>query len=578
MSKRDEMRSRCFNSSYERGTALVMALLTLALLMAIAMGISLTAISELGVSNTYATQVIAFQAAEAGLNHAASLTSNYTGADFTSLLALRGSINPDYLTGNNPFTSANAAYFASGAEMIDDNTGGNGHELKDASGSSIPGRPTYTVSLIDDEPVTSPLPPRVPNFTPAGTWEDGDPSKDTNNRVVVYSTGRYGNASVTLEGWIGFVPYPALVAQNDITVDGNAQIQGTYGGVHSNNNLNVGGSASIAQSATATGNFTLSNSATVGGFSGGGQPPLNIPKFVTTDPLTPGGTKTSPRIQDYIIQKADVILLDPYFADGADRNLAGNNAATVRVRNLADRLGIPSSYYSNFASAIDGNPGGNVDQTQPEAVGINRVGNAITFTRNTTNLAAYGWSYSNGKWSIPSNSTGASGHTFYIVGLDNYNPSNPSASTPNGGNVKITGNAGSLSSPIQATILATGSIEIAGNPYLTANLQQLQTPELPPFVKVNILMVAVEDIKITGDVGAGSGIIKFSGISYAGEQVYLSGNGEIHGQVIAQGNQNVPNSPVDQPFNEVTGSFTLDFNGGQAVGKIKLISWRQIKR
>ena len=112
----------------------------------------------------------------------------------------------------------------------------------------------------------------------------------------------------------------------------------------------------------------------------------------------------------------------------------------------------------------------------------------------------------------------------------------------------------------------------------------MRTPELPPFVSVNILMAAVEDLKINGDVGAGSGTIRFSGICFSGEQVYLSGNGEIKGQVLALNNPNVVGtngsnrSPVNRDDNEVTGSFTLDFNGGRAVGRISLMSWRQIKQ
>jgi len=124
---------------------------------------------------------------------------------------------------------------------------------------------------------------------------------------------------------------------------------------------------------------------------------------------------------------------------------------------------------------------------------------------------------------------------------------------------------------------------VSGNPYLTANLQNLKTKELPPFVSVNILLAAVEDLQINGDVGAGSGIIRFSGICYAGEQIYLSGNGEIQGQVLALNNPNVVgtngsnSSPVNRDDNEVTGSFVLNFNGGRSVGKISLMSWRQIK-
>ena len=45
----------------EHGAALVTVLLMLALLLAMAMGTSLTAISELGVSNTYGTQTVALE-------------------------------------------------------------------------------------------------------------------------------------------------------------------------------------------------------------------------------------------------------------------------------------------------------------------------------------------------------------------------------------------------------------------------------------------------------------------------------------------------------------------------------------
>ena len=569
----------------ESGAALVMALLITALVLALTMGMSMTAVSELGVSTTYANQTQAFQAAEAGLYHSVNLTRNYIGsgpttAGFTDLLAERGTVSTNYLAGNNPFT--NPARFAAGCVMITD--GDSGHALLSASVDlagnqlAVPGV-HYRVHVVDDEESSSAATVKIPNFSPSIAWEDGNEATDTNNRVVAYSTGTYGSSSVTLEGWIGFVPYPALVAQRDVTVDGNAQIQGAYGGVHSNEDLTVSGSADIEQTATAVGTGTFSTSGTIGGFHAGGQTPLYIPRFVTEPTAT-----SSPHLQDYIVQQADVILLDPGFANGATRDLTGNSDPTVRLRKLADSLAVPSSQYSAFASAIDSNASGNVDQTGAEAVGIDRSTNPISFTRVTTNLSTYGWNYSGGNWNIPSNSTGANGHTFYVVGLDNYNLANPGASPQNGGNVDVQGNAGSLAAPIQATILCTGSITISGNPYLQANLQNLRTPELPPFVTVNILMAAVEDLKLNGDVGAGSGIIRFSGICYAGEQVYLSGNGEIKGQVLALNNPNVVGtngsnqSPVNRDDNEVTGSFTLDFNGGKAVGKISLMSWRQIKQ
>ena len=129
----------------ERGAALIIALLTLALLLALTMGISLTAISEIGVSNTYGTQTIALQAAEGGLNHAASLVMNYippansTNPGFSDLLLLRPASRPfaetNYLSDSyNPFVTANAAWFTAGAEMIinEDPNGNRGYQLRSA--------------------------------------------------------------------------------------------------------------------------------------------------------------------------------------------------------------------------------------------------------------------------------------------------------------------------------------------------------------------------------------------------------------------------------------------------------------
>src|SRR5215471_20861650 len=95
-----ELKARDLNG--ESGVALVLALLMMALLLALTMGMSMTAISELGVSNTYSNQTQAFQAAEAGLYHAINLTRNYTGttvgsSGFTDLLAERGTISTNYL-------------------------------------------------------------------------------------------------------------------------------------------------------------------------------------------------------------------------------------------------------------------------------------------------------------------------------------------------------------------------------------------------------------------------------------------------------------------------------------------------
>lgn len=576
-----------FENKNEQGSALLIVLLSLALLTALAMGMSLTAISELGVTTTYSNQAIALQAAEAGLNHATSLVSDYQGVNFTQLLDDRGAtFNENYLLGNNPFLAANAGRFATGAVMIEYEDAVRGFQLRDGRVDPATGLPMtvadafYRVSVIDDEPSTATQRPTVPNFNPTPTWpgieDDNDPRVDLNNRLVVYSTGTYANSSVILEGWVAFLPYPAFSANGDITVWGNADINGTYGGVHSNSNLEVGSSVTIDQTATASGTATI-NSTNIGGFSGGGQTKLDIPPFVTTDPVVSSGPATSPRLQDFLIRAADRLLIDPAFADKADPtsptgSTAGTSTrATARLANLAQRLNVS---YASLVAALDSDPANTtVDQSSPVAVEITRLSDGSGVAAPAGPVSSLGWTVTSGEWNITSMASG--NHTYYVVGEDNYNLSNPSASSPNGGNVSITGNTGTPATPLQITIMATGSIEITGNPNIVANLRDLNTPLLPPFVRVDVLLSAVEDIKINGDT---DGAQTFSGISFAGEQVELSGNGAFDGQVIALSNPNVRHSPVDSDTNSLTGNFTLTLNDGRAIGKVKLYSWRQIKK
>jgi hypothetical protein len=109
-------------------------------------------------------------------------------------------------------------------------------------------------------------------------------------------------------------------------------------------------------------------------------------------------------------------------------------------------------------------------------------------------------------------------------------------------------------------------------------MRRLHTPELPPFVDVDVLFVATEDVKIRGDVDASSapGGPTFNGIVYCGEQFDLSGNGNFNGQVLGWGNTHMSGSPVSA--NVATGSFTLTLNNGNSFGRVSMVSWRQIKR
>jgi hypothetical protein len=602
-------------ASSERGAALVSTLLIMALLVVMALGISLTSISELGVSSTYTSQTRAFEAAEAGLNHAASLISNFqvdtsdtAPAPMTQLLALRGATFPTNLFPTGVFdpkwlanfaaanptdprgtyfynTFADSTKFVSGCVAIP----AAGLALNDVNGN--PTGASYRVAVIDDEALNdnaTPPNPAVPNFNPptpvslAGWHEDGDPTVDQDKRVVVYSTGTYANTTVTLEGWVGFVPYPALLSNGDIAAGGNSSIDGTYGSVHSNSNLTVSGSAYIAQSATASGTYTGPASGSgggggsgVGGFSGGGQPPIYMPKFVTDDP--------DPQIQNYLLKYTDILLIDAGFATGADVNNppTATDAATLSLKGLATSVGVD---YGALRNEL-------IDPTQSQAVTINRTTSPptvknmqnLTINGNPGQLSDTGWSNSGGgNWSldnspaaniIPSSARSQvspannNAYTFYVVGVDN-----ATSGTASGGNVKVTGNVGSsVPGGIEITVFATGSITIGGTPNMQAHLKA-STPELPPYDKPSILFVMVEDLKCNGDLDIAS---RFNGIIYLGEQFNLSGNGKFNGQVLGKNNTDMSGSPVNS--NQIWGHFDLTLNTGGMIGTVKIISWRQIK-
>jgi len=607
-------------ASSERGVALVSTLLIMALLIVLGLGISLTSISELGVSSAYSNQTRAFQAAEAGLNHAASLVSNFqvdtssTDAPMTQLLRLRGAtfpanffpsgvFDPKWLAAfaaANPTDPRSAYFYNTFSNAANFTTAGSvwtpvaipaaGLPLLDANGNATGA--SYRVAVIDDEALNdnaTPPNPSVPNFNPpvpvnlAGWHEDGDPTVDQDKRIVVYSTGTYANTSVTLEGWIGFVPYPALLSNGDIAAGGNSEIDGTYGSVHSNSNLTLSGSAYVAQSATASGTYTGPASGSgspggsgVGGFAAGGQPPIYMPRFITDDP--------DPQVQNYLLRYSDILLIDPGFATGADTHNppTATDAATTRLLGLANSVGVN---YGALRNEI-------IDPTSAQAVTINRTTSPATIKNmqnllingNPGQISDTGWSYSGGSWGLPPNTVPAANiipsstpsqvspannnaYTFYVVGVDNY-----SSNAPNGGNVFINGNAGSsLPGGIELTVFATGSITLGGTPNMQAHLRA-STPELPPYDKPSILFVCTEDVKSNGDLGIGS---RFNGIIYLGEQFNLSGNGSFNGQVLGKNNTDISGSPVNS--NQIWGHFTLTLDTGGMIGTVKVISWRQIK-
>ena len=130
--------------------------------------------------------------------------------------------------------------------------------------------------------------------------ENGQPAVDANNRVLVQAIGHTADGMrTTVEVTIIPMQSPAIVSNGDLTVQGNAEISGTNGSVHSNAALQVGGNADIDANATASAGYSETGHPSIGGSTSGSALSLyvldinaadyrNLADFV----LTAGGTMT----------------------------------------------------------------------------------------------------------------------------------------------------------------------------------------------------------------------------------------------------------------------------------------------
>jgi hypothetical protein len=127
------------------------------------------------------------------------------------------------------------------------------------------------------------------------------------------------------------------------------------------------------------------------------------------------------------------------------------------------------------------------------------------------------------------------------------------------GNV-TTGNVGSAAAPLTLTLIASGSIEISGNPYI-----QSDHPE-------KISMMAGGDLKFSGQPDALSQ--NYSGLLYAGAQCLVSGNPRIQGQLVCKNGPN-PSGSIDlTAVNEIKGSPELTFGcGTNLLARRRILYW-----
>jgi hypothetical protein len=109
--------------------------------------------------------------------------------------------------------------------------------------------------------------------------ENGNRYLDVNRRLVIRSTG-FGprGTTATLEQMLTPITMPALLVDGDLTLGGNASIEGSQGSVHANGNLEVDGSSvNVEQNATATGNLVANDGWAAGELTSGGMPRIPVP-------------------------------------------------------------------------------------------------------------------------------------------------------------------------------------------------------------------------------------------------------------------------------------------------------------
>jgi cytoskeletal protein CcmA (bactofilin family) len=154
--------------------------------------------------------------------------------------------------------------------------------------------------------------------------------------------------------------------------------------------------------------------------------------------------------------------------------------------------------------------------------------------------AGYGWVFDGtGNWDINSNS--AANGAYYVEG-----------------DAKISGSPGSAMAPLEISIIAEGSIEISGNPDLR--------PDLP-----EIMFVTDKDLKIGGNLAIPQ---PFEGQILVHEQLHISGNPSLAGQIIVENAVSVSNLVT---ANAIVGNPTIIYNGLVGSNTFAVVAWREVQ-
>jgi Tfp pilus assembly protein PilX len=264
----------------ERGIALVVVLLLMAVLSGLATGFAMNGNIEVQMGTNEVYYAGARAAAEAGLNRA--------------IVEIIANTNTNFLAGTDGLVDAGNAAAAVNADngSLAFLLGGAGPYALDAAGEY-----TYDIEVVDDDDdsiyATALTAAQVTQM-----GEDDSPFTNINDRLILRATGFGPNGTtVRLARVLETVDTttitstttttlsnPALLVNGNLEMNGGVEITGTdstnaaAGTVHANGNMvQTGSSPVISGSATASGTWTQAGNFTAGGEQGGGRPTINVP-------------------------------------------------------------------------------------------------------------------------------------------------------------------------------------------------------------------------------------------------------------------------------------------------------------
>ena len=270
---------KTIKSSSERGIALIVVLLLMAVLSGLATGFAMTGQIEVQMGANEVHFAGARAAAEAGLNRAiveiiANTSNNLiAGQDGLVNATLNHADNAD--NGSIAFLIGSAGPYGLGTS----------------------GQYSYTIEILDDDndalyetPLTQPQ--------RTAMSEDGNIYTNINDRLILRATGIGPNGTTVRVARIietvdtlstnatntTTLSNPALLVNGSFEMNGNITVTGTQGNIHANGNLSkTGSSGTVTGSATASGTFSTNDGWAAQGATGGGRPTVTVPNIQASD-------------------------------------------------------------------------------------------------------------------------------------------------------------------------------------------------------------------------------------------------------------------------------------------------------